>query len=369
MKDLDFDELDRAVNTLMGNVTTTAEPVKLDDTKTLTITSTLTDDKPPVLPVGEVKASAEPSADTRATSVSVTRPPLVSSRPAPLAARRGGRFMDVVPSSAAKKNAASYGVSRQGLSVTPVTGADEAKSTPAPVSSDEAIDTSLNEHDVNTWPDPLDFNQAAAVSDDEPTGNEPVSTESNDTAEPLNSPFLTDAKVEKRPLGTPAPELYTAPQIEPETTDLSVEAAGAPEETDAPVSGVILPEELQGDLMAIESGVSEAPSVTTAPRDVSAPVDNTPKEESKAEAPKASVAAPVQVAAAPMGTGSIPQQYREEPSTSDQTTGSIYDTASYHQPLDHPAKKKTGWLWVLWVIILLILGAGGGALAYLYLLQ
>lgn len=366
MKDLDFDELDRAVNTLMGNVTATAEPAKLDDMKTLTITSTLTDDRPPVLPVGEVKASAEPSTDTRATPVSVTRPPLTSSRPASLAARRGGRFMDVVPSSAAKKNATSYGVSRQGLSVTPTTGVDESKSAPAPILSDDAIDTLPNEPDASTWPDPLDFNQSAPAGNDESTVDEPVSIESNDTAEPLNSPFLTDAKVEKRPLGTPAPELYATPQSEAEVADLPVETEEVTEETDNQARNVILPEELQGDLMAIESGVSEAPSVTTTPQDVPAPID-TLKEEQKVEAPKATVA--TQAAVVPMGTGSIPQQYREEPSTSDQTTGSIYDTDSYHQPLDHPAKKKTGWLWVLWVIILLILGAGGGALAYLYLLQ
>lgn len=368
MKDLDFDELDRAVNTLMGNVTATAEPAKLDDTKTLTITSTLTDDRPPVLPVGEAKVPAEPSTGTRATPVGVIRPPLTSSRPAPLAARRGGRFMDVVPSSAAKKNTTSYGVSRQGLSVTPMTGADEVKSAPAPILPDDTIDTLPNESDAGAWPDPLDFNQSASASNDGLTVNESASIESNDTAEPLNSPFLTDAKVEKRPLGTPAPELYANPQSEPETADLSVDVAEVTEETSAQVPSLILPEELQGDLMAIESGVSEAPSVTTTPRDASVLVD-APKEESKTETPKASVATSVQAAAAPMGTGSIPQQYREEPSTGDQTTGSIYDTASYHQPLDHPAKKKTGWLWVLWVIILLILGAGGGALAYLYLLQ
>ena len=64
------------------------------------------------------------------------------------------------------------------------------------------------------------------------------------------------------------------------------------------------------------------------------------------------------------GPTSIPQQYREEPSTGDKDNGAIYDTDTYHQPIAHPAKKKSGWMWVVWIVAILLLGAGGGAALY-----
>jgi hypothetical protein len=238
------------------------------------------------------------------------------------------------------------------------------------VSVIEASDSAVIESDTSEWPDPLEFNQTSEA-DDTPVVDAPLSDE-RDTAEPLSSPFLADAKVEKRPLGTPAPELYTPQQPEQDTTDVEVETTPEPtlsEPVDQPVE-VELPEELRGDLMAIESNISNEQVVVpqASPASSAAEATNQPRE---SEAPKTVATAAVTAPAVslPVGGGSIPQQYREEPSTGDQTTGSIYDTASYHQPLEHPAKKKAGWLWVIWVLVLLVLGAGGGALAYLYLLQ
>lgn len=379
MKELDFDELDRAVSTLMGNVTTTAEPPKQDDTRVLTITETLTDDRPPVFPVGQVSASTQPTTTPEPAAVNVSQP-ATQQRPAPLAARRAGRFMDVVPpSSMTRKPTPSQGISRQGVSLIPLDTAGTDKDTPAVrvdtpdvvtapvVASPENV---VIDSDTSEWPDPLEFNQASEA-DNEPVIDSPANDQL-DTAEPLSSPFLADAKVEKRPLGTPAPELYTPQQLEEADGDKEIDTApelavSAP--IDQPLE-VELPEELRGDLMAIESDISSeqesTPRVDPVPvvTEVVAPVP-------EAETPK-TVATPVAATPAvslPAGGGSIPQQYREEPSTSDQTTGSIYDTASYHQPLEHPAKKKAGWLWVIWVLVLLVLGAGGGALAYLYLLQ
>lgn len=371
MKDLDFDELDRAVSTLMGNVTTSAEPAKQDDTKTLTITSTLTDDKPPVLPVGEAKVAPRTPADTGApVSVNVSRP-LTGSRPTPLATRRTGRFMDMVaPAAATRKTTLSQGVSRQGVSVAPVSDTSDTPTTPTPVSSD-IIDTStagISARDANEWPDPLDFEQSSLQSIEAPTAAESTSDERNDSVEPLTSPFLADAKVEKRPLGAPASEVAVAPQPNSEAEAIAEEPVERTVDTGNQPPAAPLPEELQGDVMAIESDSPDVPDTLAESQDTPAPEDAS-IEETTVKAPKAEAAAPTPAAPTLMGSGSIPQQYREEPSTSDQTTGSIYDTASYHQPLEHPAQKKTGWLWVLWVVILLILGAGGGALAYLYLLQ
>lgn len=376
MKDLDFDELDRAVSTLMGSVSGVSEPAKQDDTKVLTITETLKDNRPPVMPVGEVaippQVAAQPESEP--VAVAVKRPePTSLSRPAPLAARRGGRFMDVVtPSSASRKP--SQGVSRQGVTLAPLDEAVETQKAPESIATQETAEipsipsaTNLENDSLDTteWPDPLEFNQAHDEASEARVSDE--LDESTDTTEPLSSPFLADAKVEKRPLGTPAPELYNPAQYDVEAVDVTNEPEA---DEPAPVEQVPkmeLPEELQGDVMAIESSVSDATPTTG---DAS-PIVETVQSQKETQEPKLAAAS---VAAAPSvslatGTGSIPQQYREEPSTSDQTTGSIYDTASYHQPLEHPAKKKAGWLWVIWVLVLLILGAGGGALAYLYLLQ
>ena len=79
---------------------------------------------------------------------------------------------------------------------------------------------------------------------------------------------------------------------------------------------------------------------------------------------EAPVAEPAPVV--PTGPTSIPQQYQEEKSTGDQPSGSIYDTDSYHQPLAHPAKTKSGWLWIIWILLLLIV-SGGGAVALYFL--
>ena len=66
---------------------------------------------------------------------------------------------------------------------------------------------------------------------------------------------------------------------------------------------------------------------------------------------------------------SITQQYAESPSTGDApATTSIFDTDAYKKPLAHPKKKSSGWLVVLWIAVLLIVGAGAGAAVYFYVL-
>ena len=378
MKDLDFDELDRAVNTLMGNVTDTTEPAKQDDTRVLAIPETLKDNRPPVLPVGEVTVSPQPEKEHDSVAANTSRSTPQQARPAPLAARRGGRFMDVVPpSSSMKKPMPSQGVSRQGVNLSPLAEPVEQKQVPDTVST--AVIASPEQDEVpverlsspsdtaNEWPDPLEFASAADATDDVRDETIEVPVEQDEPAEPLSSPFLADAKVEKRPLGLPTAEYAAPAQVEDPVDEVQ---PAIPEELADEMPAVQLPEELQGDVMAIESGASEETSTTPVAEEATAASrDAVPEVQESAPRTAATVAAPAPSIAMAAGSGSIPQQYREEPSTGDQTTGSIYDIASYHQPLEHPAKKKAGWLWVIWVLVLLILGAGGGALAYLYLLQ
>ena len=63
------------------------------------------------------------------------------------------------------------------------------------------------------------------------------------------------------------------------------------------------------------------------------------------------------------GLTSISQQYTEQP-TAEQPSGAIYDTAQYHAPVDsHPAKKKKSkaLMWIVWILVLLLVGVAAGA--------
>jgi hypothetical protein len=435
MKDLDFDELDRAVNSLMTNVPKTVPRTDEEKEKTLDITPTLDDDTttPPfdriealaAQVVGESKGTAVPSVPvpTRpvppASPIQPPQPSMVLSRSvvpsrsqitapssaAAPASRRGGRFMDVVhPSSDMKKpEVAGRLVSRQGVSLQPqgvsasapqltvapiVTAVGKEESTPLSgaltmPSQDSTNTPTVHDQAVLTsdWPDPLDVAMKAGasqkrdeqlvstipalngeVTEEKPEANDPPSTAS------LASPFLPDAKVEKRPLGAPEPnteggDTVPAPWIMP--TDDSKDKEKSEDSNDQLLinPGAVelqLPEELQGDLMAVEADTTHD---SIKKEQEKMPVEN---EKSQVTPQPIAAASASSVGTVPTGPTSIPQQYREEPSTGDQKNGSIYDTDDYHQPLAHPAKKKSGWMWVLWAVIVLLLGAGAGAALYYF---
>jgi len=283
--------------------------------------------------------------------------------------------MDVVhPSMDMKKpdTPAPKPVSRQGATIapspsmtTPVTPSpEEPAQTPAPepvsAAPQPAMAPATTAHQpqaTSDWPDPLELatEKADMPLTDKPEEQAKEGTDTNSQPEstPLTSPFLPDTKVEKRPLGGAAPtdavpELPVAGTGKEGLTVDDPNAQLPPEpETTAP-----LPAELQGDLVAIESGSAKEATVS---HNAAAP------EEKPAEA---TVTEPPAEENKPTGPVSIPQQYREEPSTGDQQSGAIYDTDTYHQPLAHPAKKKSGWLWVVWIILILVVGAGAGALLF-----
>lgn len=240
---------------------------------------------------------------------------------------------------------------REAADIQPVV-APEPASEPAPASQEPAVTP------ATAWPDPLDFhgfNMTDNAQDATPTSTnqddiktqfDSASSEAaSDQLAPLESPFLADAKVEKRPLGAFADSIATPAADEPQLPDEAPSSDNdRPIETDTP-----LPAELQDNLLSIESNEDTA-SVATE----TAPV--TP-----AFPPAAPVASPdVQI--------SIAQQYVEQPSTGDKPAGSIFDVDSYHKPIAHPKKHKSGWMVALWIVLLLILGVGAGAGFYFYIL-
>ena len=390
MKDLDFDELDRAVNSLMEGVSrSTPEPPKSQE-KVVTITPSADNgasfgqvSSVQTSPASSVVASPSnpsPVSAPASSSAGISQSPATRERPSQLPARRNnGRFMDVVhPSSNMKTQTSPRPISRQGVSIAPVR--------PAPVQSEVSVSQPASD-----WPDPIDMSarreelsttgdqtpdrdrdtivEAAESLSNQPTASDTAS--SYDPA-PLQTPFLADPKVEKRPLGGFAHNLHDGPAddaiplttpstIDPEelTAELQADKQTVPDPEPAAVRE--LPDELSHDVMAIEADTSNATPSSEQTTETSSTSEVASRLQTQTQTTPAASVTPEP---ASTGPSSIAQQYRQEPSTNESAHGGIYDTDSYHQPLAHPEHKKSGWLVVIWVALLLLLGGGGAAALY-----
>lgn len=333
MTELDFDELDKAVNSLMGAGSTAQN----DGSATATPPSPAT------------SATQQPTS-IRGGSTPASRAP---------AARRTGRFMDVIhPASTMKPAVTSPIPSKEKDETSTPTSqleksvSDSSVSVESPKTTTDTTATS-EALPTNEWPDPVDLSPADSAPSSSVTV--PADTSSQDESkekepESAYSPFLSDAKVEKRPLGSPISFANTD-----DDTTSEDESAQLPAETKDIEPA--LPDELHSDLLAIEAGAARHREDEPKKR------METPGEVKKVEEPTT-----LQSESAPNYSGptSIPQQYKEEPAAIKPESGSIYDTDTYHQPLAHPAKKKSGWLVVVWILLILIVGAGAGAAFYLF---
>lgn len=333
MTDLDFDELDQAVNSAMGSAMDSA-----DETKT-----------------------TQPSPVTSTDSIEKPVRVVSSRTSTPVAKRSTGRFMDVVhPSSDMRPS------SKPEVDNTPVQ-TEEASEPEKPAQTSD-------------WPDPLDFQGFKMDEPEEPVQKVDVVEKSDDTDSsdaPLSSPFLSDAKVQKRPLGafSAAPDKADA-AVTPDKTStpaFSLPAFKLPGElkmedsnkdgttSKEPKSDQPIPPEFQDDLLSVESDASltENASDDISPDTVKDASIPSSEEKSDTSAEKTSTPAPMP---------SIVQQYKEKAASADQSSGAIYDTETYHKPIATLPKKKTGLLIVLWIIGLIILGGGIGAAMYFYVL-
>lgn len=344
MTELDFDELDKAVNSLMAENDTPATGDQVQG------------------------GAATPQPTTDATTPAAVAAP---------AARRG-RFMDIVaPKSsvrttpiAVKREAADITPPVVEEAVTPDTTAIEAETEVpelTPVTSEIADEQQATPVPPEATP------ESEEVADDPSVTIPDIAPESEgapvETPAPLDtpqsSPFLPDAKVEKRPLGgddiPPAevsiPEEPVEPQsAQEESSDMPGESEEAPDATSDVGSPepAPMPDELHEDVVAVESQEMMP--------------DDTPTPESAVESPSAPEA---EVDTSAPVSGSITQQYAEQPSSGDQTNGAIYDTSTYHQPLEaaSPKKKSAVLTWILWTLVLLILGATAGAAWFYFTTQ
>lgn len=149
---------------------------------------------------------------------------------------------------------------------------------------------------------------------------------------PLESPFLSDAQVEKQPLGAmpPVGVQEQPPQFEPSQATSEV-----------------------------ESPIEEVEEATFTPE---APASGLEASEPEASEPAAPVAEEVMPSSTP---------FVEQPvaAKTPQESGAIYDTETYHQPVAQAAKKTSGGLVALWISLLVIVGAAAGAAVYFFVLQ
>lgn len=158
------------------------------------------------------------------------------------------------------------------------------------------------------------------------------------------SPFIPDAKIEKRPLGgfskpedsDDKSQVQTSVVTEEATTQAEVEPEVESVNSSSEMLNSSLPEELHPDLINLDSLGAEpvateqesAPQPTAEPLSVTARVDTNKSTE------------PV----------------------------SIYDTDTYHKPLAHPQKKSSGVLTTLWIVLFIVIGVGVGAAVYFFVL-
>ncbi|QJU06887.1 hypothetical protein FBF30_03255 [Candidatus Saccharibacteria bacterium oral taxon 955] len=394
MSEIDFDELDRAVNDLMSNVDTSKRHEGLDDPedKVVTLDSSSTESG---------KVASSPAAETTTvTPMSDSEAKPAPAQSSPLAVKRRGQFMDMVhPSS--DMTSASRPVKRDGVSIMPpsetvstspstesvkkpysvtntpvnnkpaptlssirtpssTTVVSTPMSTPAPAvpsaeKSSQPIASSAIQPSAQpnpTAPIASSYSSPGVIEPGDNKNDQPeevASVESEIPAEivdeassisspqPLpTAPFLSDARVEKRPLGANSESAAKPPQ-------------NVAEEEDAPVSEpVSLPAELQGDVVAVEASV---------PLDID-------KAGSLSEVDGQSSDADLVVDAGV----DLTAQSIERTDVDDQVNGSIYDTANYHQPIDgkKPEKKSSPLKWLAWFLVLLIVGVGAGV-AYFFL--
>ncbi|MDN5275574.1 MAG: hypothetical protein JWN33_223 [Candidatus Saccharibacteria bacterium] len=315
MSDLDYDELDRAVSSVLSDAP--SEPTK--------------EEQPVVMP------TTQPPTPPQVSPVSSP----VAAQPSPAVRRSNGRFMDMVQPA---------GVRRAPL----VEPRDAGSATPSSTLSGDGTYLDSASQGMRTQGRPsIDGFTSTPTAQPSPSATIQIPSEADTRIaeqlsastggdQPLVTPFLRDQKVDKRPLGS-----FASADDNSESNDVRP-SLDSPErsfsdEGDRPIGkDTPLPAELQDDLLKLEA--EEAPTTEI------------PHEPETASSP----------AGAPAMT-SIHQQYQEKASE-DAPTGAIFDTEAYHKPLAHPAKKKPGYLMILYIVGLLVVGAGAGAGVYFFIL-
>lgn len=361
MTDFDFDELDRAVSSALS---TGVQSGKVTTAPTGETVLHLEGDAPESILPGQAAPQTPATAKEAPESIVPERPARLSS---PASRRPTGRFMDMVHASSDMR---------------PTSGPIKATTLKAPSAPAE-----------KSQPDDTAAPLLSAFEDEMPETS------------PLESPFLPDAKVEKRPLGGPSPfatpvapnepllEAPDEPRLESglsfdpidffESTKKSEEKS--PEDTTDTAATDIsdkMPSLDAIDIDAAFEGLDEAAPASEPEEAINVPLEEMPEGEpiestantvvEPTTTTSAPAVAPTPVAEEPkssafVGPVSIAQQYQEKP-VAPTESGAIYDTENYHKPIATPAKKKAGLVITAWIVGLVALGAALGAATYFFIM-
>lgn len=213
--------------------------------------------------------------------------------------------------------------------------------------------------------------QPASMS---PSSSQPITNMQNTAedmsskpADNMSSPFLPDAKVEKRPLGAfsedlPKPnEPIMPPATVSEPEPPMVDNTSAPIATDAELKSNdeadMMPEELSKDVLDVESKSSLSDNYAPSPVIEEKPTENPTVTPTPTVNPIDN-----------NQTASINQQYQEKTPANEPKTEAMYNTETYPNGLAKPVKKKSGLWTVIWILALLVVGAGAGAAVYFFVL-
>ena len=353
MGDIDFDELDKAVNSLMGQ---NAVKDKVEQPgASHASTASAPAQQPEPTPAVEPPTSSAASLETPVAPVA-----------APAAVRRSsGRFMDVIPSNN------RYTSSRP----TPTAPARREAAPIAPDAPAVAVDqTAIPSESFSQNTVDLDQN-----FDNNFTNDTPV-----DEAAPLSSPFLEGVEIDKRPLGSPAidsdvlPTQEVDPGVMPDPIDFSQQNTdevqqdlggdpwgAGPQQEDVVIQDPVQPE-FSPEMLAVEKMSFEKDEVIESQvslGDEAQPV----VQETEPVAQPAEVAA--KETAAPLASGDIAQQYSPSAEAAPEPSA-VFDAASETPAtLNHPVKKKSGWSVIFWILLMIIVGVGGGVAVWFILVK
>lgn len=348
MGDIDFEELDRAVSSLMNPDNDTAQNSAdaesaegVVDQSTSNQVESIVDD-----------SSQDVEADER-----------VGSQPTSLATRRSGRFMDVIPSQNSRPSAR------------PVAAAPSSRVSPTM----QPIGSGAVEGDLSAEP----VKSHSTLSD---------LSANQDASDGSGTPFLEGVSVNKRPLGQPSDELGGFDEmLEGDSDLLTIEAVDsfdlptdslienqpvAPHESvsvesdpwsaepksDVPnIDEELLRPELSPELLAVETmsvGPESSPSVSSPSVDKISSSDLSPAREvnHQTEAPSAM-------------PGNINPQYNSAPGDAPEPSPIFEAASEAPQALAHPPKKKSGWSTVVWILLMVILGVAAGIAVWYFLVK
>ena len=330
--DFDFDELDKAVNSLLNKKDINV-PASNQDKKVIQ-----TNDEPK----GAIKVEKKTSAKVL---------------------RRTGGSMDIVKKTSSTRdtnnntsnllgNTSAAKVSRYGTTINPVSKINN-KNSGALISEVKTTKSEIN-HDMNdsVLKDVVKNNSSISKSENSDLEKMPVIKEISSSAknngsnmlpdgrlnEPLLTPFLADTKVEKRPLGA-----FSDLSLSDDDNNLA----------EPSLSGIEpLPPELSNDVLNAESkyvnennGFSPARQTTSSSnrfnKSAVSSLDNSKSSllNSKKEAQKAS-----------------------------SDINNIYDNATFHSPMSDKREKMSTWKVILVVLLLVVLGVGIGAVIYFFVM-